>query len=65
MQEQAVLPTFSKKKVGRRKGGMGRQRRCTEWLSPRPKHQHQHQHQHQHEPPDQDAVKNLLTSTLA
>ena len=33
MQERAALPTFPKRKVGRRKGGRGRQRRHIEWIS--------------------------------
>ncbi len=32
------MPTFPKRKVGRRKGGRGRQRRHTEWISPQPQH---------------------------
>ena len=36
MQEQAVLPTFPKRNVGRRKGGRGRQLRRMEWISSQP-----------------------------
>ena len=43
MQEQAVLSTFSKKKVGRRKGGRGRQHRRIEWKSPQAQAQAQAQ----------------------
>ena len=38
MQEQAALPTFPKRKVGRRKGGRGKQQRHSKWISSQPQH---------------------------